>query len=252
MTGQILLGQRALVTGASRGIGRAIAIALASAGADVVASARTPDSFQGLREEVEGCGRTYLEIACDLSVPHDVTRFSSAVLEISGGIDILVCAAGLAERAPAEQHSDQQWAHAIQVNLTSQFLLARDLGAGMLDRGHGKVILVGSMMSFQGGRDVVSYAASKSALIGVVHALANEWAGRGVNVNAVAPGYVESDLTAHAHLDPERNRAIRERIPAGRWAKPEDIAGPVVFLASQQAEYIHGVVLPVDGGWLVR
>lgn len=253
MTGRPLAGTRALVTGASRGIGAAISLDLAKNGADIVATSRSIHTASDeLRDATEAEGRSFVGIACDLAERGQVDDLIATALALPGGIDILVCNAGMAERAPAEVHRDGQWDAAIEVNLTSQFRLARELGAAMLQRRRGKIIFIASMMSFQGGRDVVGYAAAKSAVTGVVHALANEWAPRGVNVNAVAPGYVETDLTTASHGDAGRRAAIEHRIPAGRWAVPADIAGPVVFLASPASDYVHGVVLPVDGGWLVR
>lgn len=246
-----LAGRRALVTGASRGIGRAIAIELARQGASVVATSRGIDAASDLATEIRRLGVSYESVIADLLVPSDVDGIVDDCRS-AGGVDILICNAGIAERAPAEDHDDGQWQRTFEVNLNSQFRLARALGSDMLARGEGKIVFIASMMSFQGGRDVISYTASKSAVIGVVRGLANEWAERGINVNAIAPGYVSTDLTSMTHSDPNRYEAFRARIPAGRWAQPEDIAGPAVFLASPAADYIHGVVLPVDGGWLVR
>jgi 2-deoxy-D-gluconate 3-dehydrogenase len=167
-------------------------------------------------------------------------------------VDILVNNAGTIARAPAAEHSDDAWDLVIAVNLSAQFRLSRDIGAAMLDRGAGKIIFTASVLSFQGGINVPGYTASKSAIAGLTKALANEWAGRGVNVNAIAPGYVETDNTQALREDPVRSRAILERIPAARWGRPADLAGAVVFLSSPASDYVHGVVLPVDGGWLGR
>ncbi|HEX7835209.1 MAG TPA: SDR family oxidoreductase [Pseudolysinimonas sp.] len=231
-------GQRVLVTGASRGIGRALCIAFAAAGADVVGVSRERPGVAGI-EWVPG----------DLS---DRAQGDQIVERFADQVDSLVCNAGIAARAPAEDHSDADWDGVLEVNLSSHFRLVRGIGKGMLARRQGNVVWIGSMMSFQGGRDVISYTASKSAAIGVVRALANEWAGRGVRVNAITPGYVTTDLTSGTHGVPERRAAIEARIPAGRWGDPRDVAGAAIFLCSPAASYVHGVALPVDGGWLAR
>lgn len=230
-----LSGRTALVTGATRGIGAGIAAALAAAGAEVI-----------------GAARSGTDIDADLST-HDGVKGLVAELDRRGRhVDILINNAGIAERAPAELHRDEQWDQVLAVNLTAPFQLARELGSRMLERGGGKIVFLASMMSWQGGRNVVGYSASKSGVVGVVHALANEWADRGVNVNAIAPGYITTALTSATHEDPDRSEAFRQRIPAGRWGTAEDVGGAAVFLCSSAADYVHGVVLPVDGGWLVR
>lgn len=246
-----LTGRLALVTGASRGIGAGIAVALAAAGADVVGSSRSGHD-SATADAVRSSGRRFDSIQADLSTVDGAHRLADAVSSLGRPVDILINSAGIANRAPAESHSDEQWNDALTVNLTAPFVLARETGQHMLERGSGKIVFLASMMSWQGGRDVVSYTASKSGVAGVVHALANEWAGRGVNVNAIAPGYIATDLTAGTHRDPERHAAFTARIPAGRWGTPQDVAGAAVFLSSAAADYVHGVVLPVDGGWLVR
>jgi 2-deoxy-D-gluconate 3-dehydrogenase len=167
-------------------------------------------------------------------------------------VDILVNNAGTIVRAPATEHTDEAWNHVLAVDLVSPFVLARELGREMVDRGQGKIIFLASMLSFQGGINVVSYTAAKSGVAGITRALANEWAGRGVNVNAIAPGYIATDNTQALQDDPVRDAAIISRIPAGRWGRPADIAGAAVFLASSAADYVHGTVLAVDGGWLAR
>ncbi|MDJ0336239.1 SDR family oxidoreductase [Salinibacterium sp. G-O1] len=230
-----LTGRTAVVTGASRGIGAGIATALAEAGADVVRVARSG-----------------ADISADLATADGALDLVAQLDALGRPIDILINNAGIAERNPAEHHTIQQWDVTLAVDLTAPFLLARELGGRMLERGSGKIIFLGSMMTWQGGRNVVSYAAAKSGVAGVVHALANEWADRGVNVNALAPGYIETDLTSGAHTDPERRETFRQRIPAGRWGTPADLGGAAVFLSSAASDYVHGVVLPVDGGWLVR
>lgn len=248
-----LTGKTALVTGANRGIGAGIALALARAGADIIGVSRTePPRQHPVPVEIHRLGRTFRAFAHDLSQPREVTSLLEAVASLDHPIDILVNNAGIALRAPVEDHSHEQWNEVLDVNLTVPFVLARGIGTTMLQRGSGKIIFLASMLSYQGGTDVVSYAASKSGIVGIVHAMANEWAGRGVNVNAIAPGYISTDLTRGSHADPDRSHAFESRIPASRWGTPDDVGGAAVFLASDAASYIHGVVLPVDGGWLVR
>lgn len=240
MTVHDLSGQTALVTGARRGIGRAAADALAAAGARVVAVSAAADDV---------AGRSY---RCDLADRGQVYELVGKVRDDVGAVDILVNNAGTIERAPAAEHDDEMWDRVLAVNLSAQFVLTRELGREMLERGRGKIVFVASLLSFQGGINVPGYTAAKSGIAGLTKALANEWAARGVNVNAVAPGYVGTDNTRALRDDPERYAAILARIPAGRWADPEDIAGAIVFLCSPAADYIHGTVLPVDGGWLGR
>jgi 2-deoxy-D-gluconate 3-dehydrogenase len=253
MTAFDLSGRLAVVTGARRGIGLAFADALAAAGADVIGvSANLEPSGSEVQRRVEAHGRAFTALRADLA---DRARVRELTEQLTGGerpVDILVNNAGTIIRAPAAEHSDEAWDRVLAVNLSAQFRLTRDVGATMLARGAGKVIFVASVLSFQGGINVPGYTASKSALAGLTKALANEWAGRGVNVNAIAPGYVETDNTDALRNDPVRSRAILERIPAGRWGRPADLAGAVVFLASPASNYVHGVVLPVDGGWLAR
>ncbi len=249
-TGFDLTGTLAVVTGASRGIGAGIALGLAEAGADIVGVARSGQDATAAA--VRALGREYHPLSADLASPSGVSTLVEQIHALGRPVDILVNNAGIAERNPAERHTNEQWNAVLGVNLTVPFALARDLGAGMLERGRGKIIFIASMMTFQGGHNVVGYTATKSGIAGVVHALANEWADRGVTVNAVAPGYIETDLTSASHSDPERRRAFTDRIPAGRWGTPADIAGAVVFLAAPASDYVTGVVLPVDGGWLVR
>lgn len=246
-----LSGSLAVVTGASRGIGAGIALGLARAGADVVGVSRRGADAE-VAEAIRALGREYRSLTADLATLEGVHELVARLDELERPVDILINNAGIAERSVAEEHTDAQWERVVAVNLTAPFTLARELGARMLNGGGGRIIFLASMMTFQGGRNVVSYAATKSGVAGVVHALANEWAGRGVNVNAIAPGYIETDLTSGSHADPERRQAFIERIPAGRWGTPDDLAGAAVFLASPAGSYVHGVVLPVDGGWLVR
>jgi 2-deoxy-D-gluconate 3-dehydrogenase len=253
MTPFDLSGRLAVVTGARRGIGLAFAGALAAAGADVIGvSANVEPSGSDVQRAVEAHGRSFTALRADLADPAAVRELSDRLTAGGRPIDILVNNAGTIARAPAAEHSDAAWDHVLAVNLSAQFRLTRDVGAAMLARGEGKVIFVASMLSFQGGINVPGYTASKSAIAGLTRALANEWAGRGVNVNAIAPGYVATDNTEALRDDAARSRAILERIPAGRWGRPDDLAGAVVFLASPASDYVHGAVLPVDGGWLAR
>jgi 2-deoxy-D-gluconate 3-dehydrogenase len=248
-----LAGQLAVVTGARRGIGLAAAEALARAGADVVGvSVALPADGGKARERVEAHGRRFWPMPADLSDRAAVTRLCQRLEALDRPVDILVNNAGTIHRAPAAVFPDDQWDHLLQVNLTAPFMLARAIGSGMAMRGRGKIVFTASLLSFQGGINVTGYTASKHAIAGVTKALANEWARAGVNVNAVAPGYIATDNTRALRDDPARSRAILERIPAGRWGAPEDIAGAIVFLSSAAADYIHGAVLAVDGGWLGR
>ncbi|WP_456786217.1 SDR family oxidoreductase [Cellulomonas sp. P5_C5] len=246
-----LEGQLAVVTGASRGIGLAIAQSLASAGADIIAvSHAMPSGDSPARAAVESLGRTFTPLAADLSDASDVAALAAGLA--TRPVDILVNNAGTIRRTPAAEHSDEDFDHVLGVNLRATFTLSREIGRGMIERGGGKIVNTASMLSFQGGINVPGYAASKSAVAGLTKALANEWADRGVNVNAVAPGYVSTANTHDLRQDAERSDAILARIPAARWAEPADIAGAVLFLCSRAADYIHGAVLPVDGGWLAR
>ncbi|WP_410812903.1 SDR family oxidoreductase [Micromonospora sp. 067-2] len=247
-----LTGRLAVVTGARRGIGLAMAEALAGAGADIVGvSAALEAEGSEVARRVEKLGRSFTARQVDLS---DRGAVAALAEELAAGppVDVLVNNAGTIRRAPAAEHGDTDWDHVLEVDLTAPFLLARELGRGMLERGSGKIIFTASLLSYQGGINVVSYAAAKSAVAGLTRALANEWAGRGVNVNAIAPGYIATDNTQALRDQPERNQAILDRIPAGRWGRAEDLAGATVFLASDAASYVHGTVLAVDGGWLGR
>jgi len=247
-----LSGRSALVTGCRRGIGKAAAVALASAGADVVGVSASLEPGSDVAAEVEATGRSFHAYICDFADRGALYELVAAVRRDVGAVDILVNNAGTIARAPAADHPDEMWDRVLEVNLSSQFVLSRELGKDMLARGRGKIVFVASMLSFQGGVTVPGYTASKSAVAGLTKALANEWAGAGVNVNAVAPGYVATDNTQALQDDPVRREQITTRIPAGRWAEPEDIAGAIVFLSSPAADYVHGVVLPVDGCWLGR
>ncbi|TQM44145.1 SDR family oxidoreductase [Pseudonocardia cypriaca] len=246
-----LEGRLAVVTGASRGIGFAVADCLAAAGADVIGvGSGRPDGDSEVRAAVEGRGRKFIALSADLADREQVAALAADLA--ARDVDILVNNAGTIRRAPAAEHPDADFDHVVDVNLRATFVLARDVGRAMVRRRRGKIVNTASMLSFQGGVLVPGYASSKSAVAGLTKALANEWAGKGVNVNAVAPGYVATANTLDLREDPVRSRAILERIPAGRWAEATDIAGAVLFLCSRAADYVHGAVLPVDGGWLAR
>ncbi|MGX4653832.1 SDR family NAD(P)-dependent oxidoreductase [Micromonospora sp. SCSIO 07396] len=247
-----LSGRTAVVTGARRGIGLAMAEALAVAGADIVGvSANMEATGSEVEQRVRAAGRSFTALRADLA-DRDAVRRLVADLHDLGPVDILVNNGGTIARAPAAEHSDEIWDHVIEVNLTSQFVLSREIGREMVARGHGKIIFTASLLSFQGGITVPGYAAAKSGLAGLTRALANEWAAHGVNVNAIAPGYIATDNTRALREDPERDRAILARIPTGRWGDADDLAGATVFLAAPASDYVNGIVLPVDGGWLGR
>jgi 2-deoxy-D-gluconate 3-dehydrogenase len=247
-----LAGKTAVVTGVRRGIGRAAALALAAAGADIVGVSASLAPNDEVAAEVERAGRSFRGYACDFADRAAVYALVESIRQEVSAPDILVNNAGTIERAPAAEHSDELWDRVLEVNLSAQFVLTRELGGDMLARGSGKVVFVASLLSFQGGISVPGYAASKSGVAGLTRALANEWSHRGVNVNAVAPGYVRTDNTQALQDDEVRSEQILSRIPAGRWAVPEDIAGAIVFLSSAAADYVHGAIVPVDGGWLGR
>jgi 2-deoxy-D-gluconate 3-dehydrogenase len=240
----------AMVTGANAGIGRAIALALAAAGANIVAVGRSPcdDTVAG----VEALGRRAIQLNADLSTTAPIQGLvEEAVLQL-GRLDILVNNAGTIRRAPAVEFSEADWDKVVDTNLKSVFFISQAAARHMIARGGGKIINIASMLSFQGGVNVASYTASKSGVAGLTRLMANEWAAKGVNANAIAPGYIRTSNTAPLQADEQRSRAILERIPAGRWGEAEDIGGAAVFLASDAARYVHGAILPVDGGWLAR
>jgi 2-deoxy-D-gluconate 3-dehydrogenase len=244
-------GKTALVTGASAGIGAAIAIALAQAGADVICHGNTRDSQQTC-EAVQQFGRKAVRVQADLARPGAAEQLFEQASR-SAPIDILVNNAGMIRRAKAVEYSDEDWAGVLQVNLNSVWKLSQCAGRAFIEkRRPGKIINIASLLAFQGGITVPAYAASKGAVAQLTKALANEWAIHGINVNAVAPGYIHTDNTAALRRDEARNRQILERIPAGRWGDPADLAGAIVFLASAASDYVHGHVLVVDGGWLGR
>jgi len=246
-------GKTAVVTGCRRGIGRACAVALAEAGADIVGVSATLEPDGGpVAEEVRACGRSFAAHPCDLADRPALYEFVRTVRRQVPRVDILVNNAGIIRRHPATQFPDAEWDRTLQINLSAQFLLAREFGRDMVARGAGKIVFTASVLSFQGGVIVPAYAASKGAVAQLVKALANEWAAHGVNVNAIAPGYVETDATQALRDDQRRCQEILHRIPAGRWGQPRDLAGAVVFLCSEAAAYVHGTTLVVDGGWLGR
>ncbi len=245
-------GRVALVTGASAGLGAAVAVALAEAGADVAChgNSRSPDAT---RERVERNGRRSLSVTGDLSERETPREIVGRVLAEFGRLDILVNNAGTIRRAPAAELAEEDWSAVIEVNLSAVFRLSQLAGRHMLGRGAGgKIVNVASLLSFQGGITVPAYAAAKGGVAQLTKALANEWARHRINVNAIAPGYMRTDNTAALRSDETRSRQILERIPAGRWGEPEDLAGAAVFLASDASDYLHGHVLAVDGGWLGR
>jgi 2-dehydro-3-deoxy-D-gluconate 5-dehydrogenase len=246
-----LTGKLAVVTGARRGIGLAMAEGLAAAGADIIGvSAQLEPSGSEVARRVESLGRNFTAIRVDFADRDAVVELSERLAQQP--VDILVNNAGTIERAPAAEHSDEIWDRVIAVNLSSQFVLTRGVGKSMLARGRGKVIFTASLLSFQGGVNVPGYTAAKSGVAGLTKALANEWAARGVNVNAIAPGYIATDNTQALQDDPSRSESILSRIPAGRWGRASDLAGATVFLASSASDYVNGIILPVDGGWLGR
>lgn len=247
-----LSGKTALVTGAKRGIGFGIAHALAQAGADIVGVSASLQKGSDIEKAVSQEGRRFSAHAVDFSDRNAVQQFADTLNAEGPQIDILVNNAGTIKRKPAAEHEDALWDEVINVNLSSQFVLSREIGRQMVARKSGKIIFTASLLTFQGGITVPGYSASKGGIGQLTKALANEWAPHGVNVNAIAPGYISTDNTEALRNDAARYQAILERIPAGRWGKPEDFAGPAVFLASSASDYVHGEILTVDGGWMGR
>ncbi len=248
-----LSGRTALVTGCKRGIGKAIALGLAEAGADIIGvSATLETEGSEVEKEVLALGRKFKGYAADFSDRASLHAFISQLKADFPVIDILVNNAGTILRAPAAEHSDEYWDKVIETNLSAQFVLSREIGRDMIARGSGKIIFTASLLTFQGGITVPGYAASKGGIGQLTMALSNEWAGKGVNVNAIAPGYISTDNTEALRADPVRSQQILSRIPAGRWGNPEDFKGAAVFLASDASAYIHGTILVVDGGWMGR
>jgi len=247
-----LAGRTALVTGSGRGLGRGIAEALAAAGAHVVCADRTAGHTAATADAIRALGRTAWELHADLADRAAVRALADAAERATGGVDILVNCGGTIARHPAAEYPDEAWDLVLRTNLDGTFFLCRSIGAAMLRRGRGKIINIASLLSFQGGITVPAYTASKHAVAGLTKALANEWAGRGVQVNAIAPGYFATDNTVNLRNDPQRFADISARIPAGRWGTPADLAGAAVFLAAAASDYVNGHVLVVDGGWMAR
>jgi 2-deoxy-D-gluconate 3-dehydrogenase len=248
-----LTGKVALVTGCKRGIGMAMALGLAEAGADIIGvSANLELGGSQVSKAVEELGRKFKAYQADFSNRDSLYAFIKQVKADFPRIDVLVNNAGTILRNPAAEHSDEFWDEVLEVNLSSQFILSREIGSTMLAQGSGKIIFTASLLSFQGGINVPGYAASKGGIARLTMALANEWAGKGINVNAIAPGYISTDNTAALREDKDRSSSILGRIPAGRWGEPDDFKGPVVFLASNASNYVHGTIMTVDGGWMGR
>lgn len=247
-----LEGKTALVTGCNKGIGKGMAIGLAAAGADIIGVSSSLEPGSEVEQEVTALDRKFIAYKADMSNRESLYAFIKTVLQENNSIDILINNAGTIMRAPAAEHPDEYWDKVLNINLDAPFILAREIGKHMLQRGGGKIIFTCSLLTFQGGINVPGYAASKGALGSLVKALANEWAGKGINVNGIAPGYIATDNTEALRNDPDRSSSILNRIPAGRWGTPEDFAGPAVFLSSDAGSYVHGTILTVDGGWMGR
>jgi 2-deoxy-D-gluconate 3-dehydrogenase len=248
-----LEGKIALVTGCRRGIGKAMALALAEAGADIIGvSAQLEKTGSLVESEVRTLGKQFWGYACDFGDRKALYAFIRQVVADFPVIDVLVNNAGTILRKPAVEHPDEYWDRVIEINLNAQFVLSREIGKRMVERGQGKIIFTASLLSFQGGITVPGYAASKGGVAQLTKALANEWAAKGVNVNAIVPGYISTDNTEALRNDPQRATAILARIPAGRWGSPDDFKGAAVFLASAASNYVHGTTLLVDGGWMAR
>jgi len=248
-----LSGKTAIVTGCKRGIGKGMAVGLAEAGANIIGvSASLESSGSDVEKEVTALGREFHAYQCDFADREAVYKFIEQVKSDHSQIDILVNNAGTIMRKPAAEHPDDYWDKVMEVNLNTQFILTREFGKDMIERGSGKVIFTASLLTFQGGITVPGYAASKGGIGQLTMAFANEWAGKGVNVNAIAPGYIATDNTQALQDDPVRSEQILARIPSGRWGQPQDFKGPIVFLASDASTYVSGSVMLVDGGWMGR
>jgi 2-deoxy-D-gluconate 3-dehydrogenase len=241
-------GQIALVTGGTKGLGKAITLAFAEAGADIALVSRNPSPE--LEKAVLSRGRRYCHQPADLTQREQTRRVVPAIIEKLGALDILVNNSGIIRRAPAEEYPEADWDATLEIDLTAAFILSQAAGRLMLKKGRGKIINVASVLSFQGGLNVVSYAAAKHGIAGLTKALTNHWASKGINVNGLAPSFFETELTEAVQKDPERSKSITARTPARRWGKPEDLAGAALFLASPASDFVHGVILPVDGGWM--
>jgi 2-deoxy-D-gluconate 3-dehydrogenase len=248
-----LKGKTALVTGCNKGIGKGMALGLAEAGADIIGVSGSLElSGSDIEKKVTALGRKFKAYQADLSDRASLYAFVEKVKAENPVIDILVNNAGTIMRKPAAEHPDEYWDKVMSINLDAPFILAREFGKDMVERGSGKIIFTCSLLTFQGGINVPSYASSKGALGSLIKALANEWGAKGVNVNGIAPGYIATDNTEALRNDPVRSKSILDRIPAGRWGDPEDFKGAAVFLASDAASYVNGTILTVDGGWMGR
>ncbi|NML21145.1 SDR family oxidoreductase [Pseudoflavitalea sp. G-6-1-2] len=247
-----LSGKTALVTGCNKGIGKGMALGLAAAGADIIGVSASLAPGSDIEKEVTALGRKFYTHKADLSNRESVYSFIKAVKDGPIQPDILINNAGTIMRKPAAEHPDEYWDTVMSINLDTPFILAREFGKDMIERGGGKIIFTCSLLTFQGGINVPGYASSKGALGSLVKALANEWAAKGVNVNGIAPGYIATDNTEALRADEARSKSILDRIPAARWGQPEDFKGPAVFLASNASNYVHGTILTVDGGWMGR
>ena len=241
-------GKIGVVTGGTKGTGKAIALAFAEAGADIAVVSRSP--HPDIEKVILDLGRKYIHHAADLTEREQTRNVIPAIVKRMGDVDILVNNAGIIRRSPAAEYSEGDWDATLEIDLTAPFILSQAAGRIMLKKGEGKIINIASALSFQGGLNVTAYASAKHGVVGLTKALANDWASKGVNVNALAPSFFVTELTEAIQKDPERSQSITARTPAGRWGTPDDIAAAAVFLASPASDYVHGVVLPVDGGWL--
>ena len=247
-----LSGKTALITGCDKGIGKAYALGLAEAGADIIGASRSLESGSAIEKEITALNKKFKPYKIDLGDRKALYDFINKVKNENSAVDILVNNAGTILRKPVAEHPDEYWDKVIDINLNAQFILTREFGKDMLERGSGKIVFTCSMLSYQGGINVPGYTASKSAVAGLVKAFANEWASKGVNVNGIAPGYIATDNTQALQDDPERNKAILDRIPAKRWGTTGDLKGAVIFLCSGASDYVNGTILNVDGGWMGR
>jgi len=247
-----LSGKTALITGCDKGIGRAYALGLAEAGADIIGASRSLESGSAIEKEITALNKKFIPYKIDLGDRKSLYDFIDKVKSENSTVDILVNNAGTILRKPVAEHPDEYWDKVIDINLNAQFILTREFGKDMLERGSGKIVFTCSLLSYQGGINVPGYTASKSAVAGLIKAFANEWAGKGLNVNGIAPGYIATDNTQALRDDAERNKAILDRIPAKRWGTPGDLKGAIIFLCSGASDYVNGTILNVDGGWMGR
>jgi 2-deoxy-D-gluconate 3-dehydrogenase len=245
-------GKKALVTGCRRGIGKAIAIGLAKAGADIIGVSANLEENSDVEKDIKNINREFNGFKCDFGDRSSLYGFINQIKNNNLMPDILINNAGTILRSPADQHPDEYWDKVMEVNLNSQFILSREIGKEMIKQGSGKIIFIASLLTFQGGITVPGYAASKGGIGQLVMALSNEWASEGIQVNAIAPGYIATDNTQALRDDADRSKAILQRIPSGRWGKPEDFIGPAIFLSSAASDYMNGSILTVDGGWMGR